>query len=286
MKKIFLIGFLIVFVGIFCVSTANAQQRADIEAEVEEIPQVPLIAVSGGDRNIVVGRQAIFSAAGSSIPENAAVEYIWNFGDGSRATGSEVVYTYRNPGIYRARLTLQNRITNEQSIDEFIVSVDKDLVILISDFSISNEQIQTLQNLASTQGILIINIKNETKDLDILVERELTQKIIESKENIKQAKNIIIWTQGNIGLNALIDAAQTLSATGTAERPGLSDYGFSNKVIISITSKFITTARLAQTLFNLVEPQFVVLAEESSVNFAVQTINLDLTLLIYNELII
>ncbi len=108
-----------------------------------------------------------------------------------------------------------------------------------------------------------------------MVENELTQKIIESKENIKQAKNIIIWTQGNIGLNALIDAAQTLSTTGTAERPGLSDYGFSNKVIISITNKFTTTSRLAQTLFNLVEPQFIVLADENSINYAVQLVNLD-----------
>jgi len=245
--------------------------------EIEEIPQVPLIAVSGGDRNVVVDRQVLFSAAGSSIPAGADIEYIWDFGDDNRAEGSEVVHTYKNAGILRANLTLQNKITGEQSVDEFIVSVDKDLIILISDFSISAEQIQQLQNLSSTQGILIVNIKNEKKDLDIIVEKELTQKIIESKESIKQAKNIIIWTQGNIGLNAMVDAAQTLSATGTPERPGLGDYGFSNKVIVALTDKFISTSRLAQTLFNLIEPQFIVLTEdkEQAVDIAVQEMNLD-----------
>lgn len=271
MKRIFTLIALTVLSAFLVFSPVLAQ---DITAE-EEIPQVSLTAVSGGDRNVVVGRQVLFSAASSSVPEDAEIEYIWNFGDGNRAQGLEVIHTYKNPGIFRGSLTLQDKLSDDQSIDDFIVSVDKDLIILISDFSISNEQIQELQNRASTQGILIINIKNETKDLDIIVENELTQKIIESKENIKQAKNIVIWTQGNIGLNALIDSAQTLSTTGTADRPALSDYGFSNKVIITITDKFTSTQRLAQTLFNLIEPQFIVLAEEDAVSAAVQNINLD-----------
>ncbi|HUT22459.1 MAG TPA: PKD domain-containing protein [Candidatus Bipolaricaulota bacterium] len=240
-----------------------------------EILQVPLKAVSGGDRNVVVGRQVLFSAAGSSVPEGSEVEYIWNFGDDGRATGSEAVYTYKNPGFYRASLTLQNKLTNEQSVDQFIVSVDKDLIILITDHTISAEEINNLQMISSTQGILIVNIKNETKDLDLAVENELAQKIIESKENIKQAKNIIIWTQGNIGLNAMIDAAQALGATGSPDRTGLVDFGFSNKVIINITNKFASTSRLAQTLFNLVEPQFIVLADQSAINSSVTVINLD-----------
>jgi len=272
MKKTLLILLLIFSIG-FLVSPVFAQESE--QSEEENIPEVPLVAVSGGDRNVVVGRQVLFSAAGSSIPKDTEVEYIWNFGDGNRATGSEVVHNYKNSGVYRASLTLQSKTADERSVDEFIVSVDEDLIILISDYSITREQIDDLQNKASTQGILIINIRNETKDLDIVIEKELTQKIIESKENIKQAKNIIVWTQGNIGLNALIDAAQTLSSSGTEQRSGLVDYGFSNKVIISITDKFTTTSRLAQTLFNLIEPQFIVLAEEAAVDSAVQTISLD-----------
>jgi len=273
MKKYLIITICLIMMIFFVFSPVMAQE--DEPVSEEEIPQVPLIAASGGDRNVIVGRQVLFSAAGSSIPEESEIEYIWNFGDGNRATGLEVIHTYKNPGIFRASLTLQNKKTSEQSVDDFIVSVDKDLVILISDFSISQEQIDQLQSIASTQGILIINIKNEQKDLDIVVEKELTQKIIESKENIQQAKNIIIWTQGSIGLNSMIDAAQTLSTTGTTDRTSLADNGISNKVIITITDKITTTARLAQTLFNLVEPQFVILAQEESIFTAVKSTNID-----------
>ncbi|MFZ5364637.1 MAG: 7TM domain-containing protein [Patescibacteria group bacterium] len=284
MKKVTaLILIAIACLGFF--NFANAQQNIAANLpDQKEIPQVPLTAVSGGDRNVVVERQIFFSAAGSSAPKGAPVEYIWNFGDGNRATGQEVIHTYRNPGIYRASLTVQDRQSGQQSTDEFIVSVDKDLIILISDYSVDNQRLEELARQASSQGILIINIKNEKKDLDIVVENELSQKIIESKENIKQAKNIVVLTEGNIGLNALINAAQTLSATTiTGGRTALADYGFSNKVIIVVNDKFSGAARLAQSLFNLIEPQFILLAEKEGLNSAVSFINLDSLLNNYGE---
>lgn len=48
-----------------------------------------------------------FNGGGSSDPEQEALTYVWNFGDGSpNASGVNVTHTYQTPGAYTATLTV------------------------------------------------------------------------------------------------------------------------------------------------------------------------------------
>ena len=49
-----------------------------------------------------------FDAGGSLDPDGDELQFSWDFGDGQRANGSEVVHTYELPGFYHCVLTVQD----------------------------------------------------------------------------------------------------------------------------------------------------------------------------------
>src|SRR3989339_1851038 len=123
-----------------------------------------LQAVAGDDRNVVVGRQVLFSGNASLAPDVSGVEYFWDFGDGTTARGSEVVHIYNKPGVYRATLTLF--LGQAESVDEIIVSVDRDIAILITDSDVTEDGWKLLQEKASTQETLLVNIKADESSVE------------------------------------------------------------------------------------------------------------------------
>lgn len=240
----------------------------DLNPKVEEIPS-EIKAVAGHDKNVIVDRQTSFSALGSVVTAVKDVKYTWDFGDGSTASGVEVVHVYRNSGVYRVKLQVEAKSLNNktvlQSEDEIIVNVDEDLIVLLSDESVSAEDLKYLQEKASTQGVLIVNIQVSQSEVDYLIERELAQKIIENRQDIIQAGSVIIWTDRNIGLNGFLEAAQILGRTSEGNGSNLQQFGFNNKVFVVLTDQnFNATAKFAQSVYNLVEPQYILLSDESA----------------------
>ena len=73
----------------------------------------PPTAFIGGHINYGTGIVTVtFSAAGSSDPENQPLEYNWDFGDQTSASGQQVTHTFQNTGsvlvAYTVRLTVQD----------------------------------------------------------------------------------------------------------------------------------------------------------------------------------
>ena len=48
--------------------------------------------------------EVTFNASGSSSPEGTITAYEWDFGDGSTASGVQATHTYKDPGLFKARL--------------------------------------------------------------------------------------------------------------------------------------------------------------------------------------
>lgn len=55
-----------------------------------------------------VGQPVAFSAQGSADPQSLALSYLWTFGDGARAEGSEVSHRYAAPGTFTATLAARS----------------------------------------------------------------------------------------------------------------------------------------------------------------------------------
>jgi hypothetical protein len=241
---------------------AVAQEEVVIDEDRDNpdivVPTTPLQAIAGEDKNVVVGRQVLFSGAASTGPADQLLQYKWDFGDGQTGEGVDITHVYENSGVYRITLTVSYE--DQSSVDEVIVAVDKDIALLITDTSVSSETIAHLQSHASTQGVLLVNLHVAETGLDYQVESSLAQIIIDNKEDIKPATRIILWTKHNIGLNALIEASQELDKIDSLE-----PLGFKNKDIFVLTDQSLAaTSRIAQTIYNLLRPQALVLTTQAA----------------------
>lgn len=202
---------------------------------------------AGEDKNVLVERPVVFSANTDQVIENTS--FTWDFGDGSIANGVEVTHTFANPGVYRVSLSAING--NLMAEDEIIVNVEKDIVMLITDESLSTELLEELQEKSSSVGILLVPIIIPKQDTDYLSESLLIQAIVENRSDIRQARNIVIWTSGSYGLNALIGASQEL-----AKGADIKSLGFNQKGIYVLTGENLkVTSRLAQNVYNLLLPK-------------------------------
>lgn len=291
MKKILLIPFLFIFIFVFFitnVSSVFAQTEIhDFSEEYIESSEnknegdlseallpysIPLKAVAGNDKNVIVNRQVLFNADRSTGP-HLQMDYTWNFGDGTSTNGIEVSHTYKNTGVYRVTLTIED-IDGNIDQDEIIVTVSKDIIVLISDNSVSKEDILKLQSYASSQGILIVSIKSELSGADYVVEKQLTKQILDEDEDIKQSKTIIFWTLGNQGINAFIDAYKLSSS----ENQTL----FSNKLFVNVLSSTYSSAiRISKTVFQSLNPSYIIVTPKEGLEYVVSTIDVNLLL---NEL--
>ena len=267
MKKLFTILLLFFFAFAIPVSALAAPEA---EAATEEV--VELNVDIGADRNVVLGRQVLFSAFRSQVPETAKnVLYSWSFGDGSYQAGEEVLHIYHQTGAYRVKLLIEIMLEDQiiSREDEIIVNVDKDIFMLIADQSVDEEELLELKTFASSQGISLVDVMVEATDLDFAAEKDLALEIINRQDDLKQATAVIIWTDRNIGLNSFLEAAQKLSENE-------SKFGYGNKHIVVVTDQnFKATANVAQSVYNLLNPSFVVLARSDAAQDIFTTVNVD-----------
>jgi PKD repeat protein len=98
-------------------NTATATRTVTVNA--------PPVANAGGDRVLVAGEIASFDAGLSRDPDGSIVSYLWEFGDGSQATGSAVRHTFHQPGNYSVWLTTtdDSPFASGQDTDTIVVSV-------------------------------------------------------------------------------------------------------------------------------------------------------------------
>ncbi|MEX0406578.1 PKD domain-containing protein [Aquibium sp. LZ166] len=93
---------------------------------------IHLVTVNAAPTAVVAGNGAVevdqpleLSAAGSRDPDGGIAEYRWDFGDGGTAAGVEVRHIWREPGRYRASLTVSDGtgLVNAEDTAEFLVEV-------------------------------------------------------------------------------------------------------------------------------------------------------------------
>jgi PKD repeat protein len=64
-----------------------------------------------------------FNGSSSSAPQESITSYVWNFGDGSTASGSAAAHTYSKPGTYRVSLTIVSSYGLSATADDAVVVV-------------------------------------------------------------------------------------------------------------------------------------------------------------------
>lgn len=262
--------------GAFAQDAANPDEGLDVEtAEAFEDVAIaaenqPLVAVAGKDRNVVVGHTVLFDGSGTTPSTDDTISYRWDFGDGSTAIGVDAAHVYDQSGTYRVQLVAE-RVSDdgivERSTDEIFVSVQDQLVLLVTDQSVTVEEIQSLQEYGLTQGVLVVPIRDSGVDQDYLVVQQLAQQILEQEEDLISSDMIITWTTGDVGLNALVEVVRVAGLNDRA----IEDFRLGSKTIVAVANgqALSASARFAQRAYQSLQPSYIVVADEDILDDAV-----------------
>lgn len=254
---------------------ANEENSEDNTAEQVAVTEVLFKANAGTDKNVAVGRTVLFDASATTAPEGAVVQYEWDFGDGTIAEGIDATHIYSESGVYRATLTarIEKDGLQEASTAEIIVSVEDRLVLLITDQSVKQTQIEELQEYALTQGALVIPIRDSGVDQEFQTLTNLATQLLEHKDDIAASNMIITWTNGGVGLNSLLE----LSRVADLNSVTLDQFAFGSKAIVSVSNNqsLSSSKKNAASVFQSVKPSYIVVANENILDDAVRAQSID-----------
>jgi len=229
-------------------------------------------ADAGIDRETLTDKSTSFDSAASHIPDGAAVqETFWDFGDGVRTTGETVTHSFAKPGTYTVKL----RLTTDQGEGEDTVTVRvfKDVLIVLTDESVPQDQLQLRREQAADQGALLFAVRAHSSGPEGVVEDELAQQLLNSPIEITRSPLIITWTSGSIGVNAVSKFAQQFRQSPTLN---LNDVGLTDKgIVIMSDAPLAVLAPPGQTVFDQLRPTYVVLTRPSALELIIKNPSTD-----------
>lgn len=218
--------------------------------------------VINSDSEIEIEKSTIFDASQSFIPNpDRKTTYKWDFGDGNRNEGIEVLHAYHEPGNYTLKLTINDGIdTSETTMNIFAY---KKLIILITDQTEDEDRIEIIRNFAEKKGVFLKIFESFGSSTEFIAEEILTKKLTEQASSIQKAKEIVIWTKENAGMNAISRFIQSNSE----------NVNFSQKIILVIENTADENISRIQRQFPLINPKNIIIGKEAAIDDLIESAN-------------
>lgn len=226
-----------------------------------------LQAVITADDTVEVNKRTIFDASQSFIADQKdSYSYEWDFGDGNKNEGIEVLHVYKDPGKYSVKLKISDSKNNE-SVAATDIYAYKKLILLLSDTSENKVLVDNISSYGEQQGVYIKTIDSFGSASDFISEEILTKKLVEASSSLQKATQIVVWTKGNSGLNALSRFIQESKKT--------TPQNFSQKSITVLTDDISEYSNRIQRQFNTISPKNIILTNESGMHLLVDNFTSD-----------
>ena len=172
----------------------------------------PLVVEAGENRQLYIDKNTSFDSTNSQIPQQMEVkEILWDFGDGTKATGDKVTHAYTEPGTYEVTLTITTDA--EEKSDTLEVTVFEHIIVLITDSNVPPESLQLYQQKAAREDVLLLTLQARSGSPEVLVEETLTNQLVDVRDLVAESNLIITWTSGSVGTNVLSKFAQHIRQT-------------------------------------------------------------------------
>jgi len=220
-----------------------------------------LEAVITADDTVAIQKSTIMDASSSFLPDpDAEYTYEWDFGDGNKNEGEEVLHIYKNPKEYTVTLRIISD-KNEESVVSKNIYAHKKMILLLTDKKDSKILIQNLSDYAANQGVYIKTLDSFGSASEFISGEILTKKLSESSDYIKKSLQIVTWTKANTGMNAL---SRFIQATQDTEQ-----INFSQKSITVLTDDVSGYSSQIKRQFQNVSPKNIIITQESGVHLLV-----------------
>jgi len=230
---------------------------------VEENSDLPFEARAGAEQDVLIGDTVTFDASGSVIPPAIEPAYLWSFGDGTQATGERVTHTYKRSGSYTARLQIRSGDESRESSTP--VRVYQTVHLLLTDQT-APEMLEPLIRSAAEDDILLLVVQAPAGAATVA--EGVARQTMERRKSLERSPLLFVWTVGTTGTDILANLGQLLSAEPTENHRLLH---MEEKGVVLVTDQaFPIIARPAQTAFNVLRPQYVLLTRSEALSALVR----------------
>ena len=239
-----IIGSNLVFAQDNTLLTSPSDAAVELKAEITSSDSVEI------DKNI------IFDGSKSLSPDaTKELTYKWDFGDGNKDEGSEVVHNYTSLGPKTVVLTVSDGEKTVESKKEIFVY--KKIIIFITDRSDLKDRIEGFKNFARERDVNIMIFESYESATDFISEEILKRKLSEAIDDLRKIEGIVVWTDGNSGLNALSWVKQQQTETNA-------QLDFNTKSILVLTDSGQGATQIYRQ-YDLLKPENIVVAKEAAI---------------------
>lgn len=251
----FILGMLICFLLFPQIILAQTSQADEFNSDSDF--SLPPRAEITTQEFVPIDKSVIFDASRSfSVSAKGKdAQYHWDFGDGAKDSGIEVIHSYSRPGFYTVKLTVKN--ANGESGAQTDIYAYKRLVLLITDNDREQGSIEAMKEHALRGGVFLKIIQSFSNAPEFVSEENLIQKLAQSVESLKNTDQIIIWTKSGSGLKMINRLPAELAE---------SFIDYADKDIIFITEEAIgTIGRIARGSYKFLKPRQIVVTRKEAV---------------------
>mgnify|MGYP003991269027 FL=1 len=232
---------------------------ADILLDAETNPTL-LEAVISSEDTVAVQKSSILDASQSFLPNpEADYTYEWDFGDGNKDEGVEVLHVYKDPGQYTVSLKVSND-TEEASVEKELY-VYKKMILLLTDAEQDQIFIENAKSYAQQEGVFLSILDSFGSASELISEEILSKKLIEARHDVQKALQIVVWTKGNTGINALTRFLQETKETFPIN--------FSQKSITVLTSDISGFSNRIKRQFQTISPKSIILTNDPAIHLLI-----------------
>lgn len=241
--------------SVFAAEGLPLSPDAENPAPAQDQNPLQLALEAGPSRDGLIHRSVSFNVDTAPVPRDQLVEVLWDFGDGTRASGARVAHTYTKPGTFLVKLRVS---TTEETVEDTTeVRIFRHLAVLVADHSAPADQIELQRQQAAKAGILLLPVTAKNQGPEVLVEEDLTRQLLDIRPALDDSYQIIVWTSGGVGANVLTKFAQHLRQS---DGISLSDLSLNQKGIILLSeTPFGVLKPTAQSAYDQLEPAYVLI---------------------------
>jgi len=227
---------------------------AEVITEGIETEQITYLqAVINTEEAIEAKKSNIFDASQSFLPHpDRETTYNWDFGDGNKNEGVEVLHAFKTPGEYTVKLTINDGIESSE-IEEEVFAYEK-LIILITDHTEIKDRAELIAESAKGNGSYVKLIESFGSSTEFISEEILTKKLTGESGIIQKANQILLWTKENAGINAISRYIQNNQKI---------EKNISQKTLIVIENSVKSGVSRLQRQFKLISPKEIIVAQEA-----------------------
>lgn len=226
-------------------------------------------ANAGQPQDVLIGDMVSFDASESILPPNSNPVYFWYFGDGGQGAGERVSHQYRRAGSYSVRLTINNE--NESKESNTNVRVFRTENMLLIDETVPQEEIAPLKDKAAEEDVLLTTFTPQASAT--IVAENIAQQVVGKRFEMERTPLIFVWANGTRGSDIISNIGQLLSKDLPDQRKKMH---MKEKGVVLITDQsFSIVARPAQTAFNVLRPNYILLAKSETLPLLIKAKNAD-----------